>query len=53
MAIRTRIIHMNRIPAGKPQVSGRVLEEMRAMYRDDVALLSRLLERDINHWIDG
>lgn len=54
MAIRTRIIHWNRImPAAKPQVSDRVREEMRAMYRDDVALLSRLLGRDLKHWIDA
>ena len=53
MAIRTKIIHWNRIPAGKPQVSDRVREEMRTMYRDDVALLSRQLGRDLTHWIDA
>jgi hypothetical protein len=26
---------------------------MRDMYRDDVALLGRLLGRDLKHWIDG
>jgi hypothetical protein len=54
MAIRTKIIHWNRImPAARPQVSDRVRNEMRDMYRDDVALLSRLLRRDLSHWIDG
>ena len=53
MAVRTRIIHWNRIPAGKPKVSDRVRNEMREMYRDDVALLSRVVGRDLNHWIDG
>ncbi|MEA3078800.1 MAG: hypothetical protein QOF05_208, partial [Sphingomonadales bacterium] len=54
MAIRTRIIHWNRImPAAKPQVSDRVRDEMRAMYRDDVALLSRLLGRDLTQWMDA
>lgn len=53
MEIRTKIIHWNRIPAGKPQVSGRVRDEMRAMYRDDVELLSRLLGRDLTHWVDA
>src|SRR5260221_6551323 len=53
MAVRTRIIHLNRIQAGKPQVSDRVREAMRAMYRNDVALLSRFLGRDLNHWIDA
>ena len=53
MAIRTKIIHWNRIPAGKPQVSDRVREEMRTMYRDDVGLLSRQLGRDLTHWIDA
>ena len=53
MAVRTKIIHLNRIPADKPQVSDRVRKEMRAMYRDDVALLSRLLGRDLNHWINS
>lgn len=53
MEIRTKIIHWNRVPAGKPQVSGRVRDEMRAMYRDDVELLSRLLGRDLTHWVDA
>ena len=54
MAVRTRIIHWNRImPAAKPQVSDRVREEMRAMYRDDVDLLSQLLGRDLTHWLDA
>ena len=54
MAIRTRIIHWNRImPAPKPQVSDRVRGEMRDMYRDDVAHLSTLLGRDLSHWIDA
>jgi hypothetical protein len=51
MAVRTKIIHWNRIPAGKPQVTERVRDEMREMYRDDVALLGRLLGRDLNHWV--
>jgi hypothetical protein len=52
MEIRTKIIHWNRImPAPKPVVSDRVLDEMRAMYRDDNALLSRLLDRDLSHWL--
>ncbi|MES2326031.1 MAG: sulfotransferase [Pseudomonadota bacterium] len=54
MEIRTRIIHWNRImPAPKPQVSDRVRKEMRDMYREDVALLSRQLGRDLSHWIDA
>jgi len=53
MAVRTKIIHWNRIPAGKPVVSERVREEMRDMYRDDIAKLSKLLDRDLTHWIDG
>jgi hypothetical protein len=51
MAVRTRIIHWNRIPAGKPKVGERVLNEMREMYRDDVAHLSQLLGRDLSHWV--
>jgi hypothetical protein len=53
MEIRTRIIHWNRIPAGKPDVSERVRNEMREMYRDDIARLSSLLDRDFSHWIDA
>jgi hypothetical protein len=30
-----------------------VRDEMREMYRDDVRLLSRLLGRDLSHWLDG
>ncbi len=51
MEMRTRIIHWNRIPAAKPKVGTGVLAEMRDMFRKDVALLSRLLGRNFDHWL--
>ena len=53
LKIRGKIINWNKKPAKRPQVGERVLGEMRDMFRDDVALLSRLIGRDLNHWIEA
>jgi hypothetical protein len=51
MAIRGKIINWNKVPAKPPQIGKRVLGEMRDMFSTDVALLSRLLKRDLTHWL--
>jgi hypothetical protein len=53
MEIRGKIIQWNKVPAKRPQIGERVLGEMREMYRKDVALLSELIGRDLNHWLDA
>ena len=52
MEIRGKIIDWNKVPAKRPQISGRVLGEMRAMFRNDVGLLSQLIGRDLSHWVE-
>ena len=51
MEIRGRIIDWNKVPAKPPKIGARVLGEMRDMFKRDIALLSRLLDRDLNHWL--
>lgn len=53
MEIRGRIINWNKVPAKPPQIGARVLGEMRDMFSTDVALLSRLLKRDLTHWLQA
>lgn len=49
--LRTSIIDWNEIPAERRSIDPAVIDEMRAMYRDDVALLSRVVGRDLSHWM--
>lgn len=50
--LRSRIIDWNEIPAERPVVDPAVMDEMRALYADDVRLLSELLHRDLKGWLD-
>ncbi|HEX8838969.1 MAG TPA: hypothetical protein VF750_00710, partial [Sphingomicrobium sp.] len=52
MEVRGKIINWNKKPAQQPKIAPRVLHEMREMYRGDVQLLSRLVGRDLSHWLD-
>ena len=51
LLVREKIINWNKIPAKPPQVGDGVMREMRDMFGKDVALLSRLLDRDLTHWL--
>jgi hypothetical protein len=53
LGLRKRLLKWNEAPARKSELDAKLLGEMRDMYRDDVALLSKLVGRDLNHWIDG
>lgn len=48
---RKALLRWNRAPAPPVVVPVAVQEEMRAEFRDDVALLCRLLDRDLSHWL--
>jgi sulfotransferase family protein len=50
--IRSSIIDWNEIPAERATIDPAIVEEMRAMYRQDVALLSKVIDRDLHHWVD-
>ncbi|HEX8840246.1 MAG TPA: sulfotransferase [Sphingomicrobium sp.] len=52
MEVRGKIINWNKKPAQPVKIGPRVLHDMREMYRGDVQLLSRLVERDLSHWLD-
>jgi hypothetical protein len=50
--LRTRILDWNEIPVERPVIASTMIDKMRTMYRDDVAVLSTLLKRDLSHWMD-
>jgi hypothetical protein len=49
--LRKRLLAWNKAPAPRIVVPQPLKDEMRAMYRDDVAELSELLGRDLSHWL--
>jgi len=51
MKLRKRLLNWNKADAPKIELSEALKDEMRAMYRDDVAELSQLLGRDLSHWL--
>lgn len=51
--LRTAILDWNEIPAERRSVDASVIDEMRTMYREDVALLSKLVRRDLGHWLQS
>jgi hypothetical protein len=53
MEIRGKIIQWNKVPAKRPRIGERVLGEMREMFRNDIGLLSRLIGRDLSHWLEA
>ncbi|MGN6850285.1 MAG: sulfotransferase family protein [Sphingomicrobium sp.] len=53
LGLRKRLLNWNEAPARKPDIGGKLLGEMRDMYRDDIALLSQVTGRDLSHWIDN
>jgi hypothetical protein len=53
LSLRKKLLKWNRAPAPRPDIDDELLAEMKSMYRDDIALLSKVIGRDLNHWIDG
>jgi hypothetical protein len=53
LELRGKVINWNKRSAKAPQVGERVLAGMRDMFREDVALLSELTGRDLNHWVEA
>jgi hypothetical protein len=51
LSLRKRLLNWNKAEAPKVQLPPALKDEMRAMYRDDVAELSELLGRDLNYWL--
>jgi hypothetical protein len=53
LKLRKRLLEWNQAPARKPDIDAALLTDMKAKFRDDIALLSRVAGRDLGHWIDG
>ena len=53
LGVLERIRARNRRQTERPAPDPAFVAEMRESFRDDVALLSRLLDRDLGHWLDA
>jgi hypothetical protein len=51
MAARKVLLDWNRAPAPPVRLRPRFVEEIRKTLQDDVTMLSRLLGRDLSHWL--
>ena len=52
MRARAEVLEWNTIPAPPIRLSERLRCEIRETYQDDVALLGRLIGRNLDHWLD-
>lgn len=52
-AIRLRLLQWNKIPATREPLDPGVRQEIIDRLRDDVILLSRVIDRDLSHWLGG
>jgi hypothetical protein len=50
-ALKTAIVARNTVKERRPPLSPEFRAELVETFRDDVALLSRLLNRDLSHWV--
>ena len=53
MDARLALLRWNRTPAPKPIVSSELAREIRDTLRDDTLEFSRLIGRDLSHWLGG
>ena len=53
LAGRKRLLRWNKAPAPPIRLSAEMRREIRETLAEDVALLSRLLDRDLSHWLGG
>lgn len=53
MSTRTKLLHWNRAPAPKTRISPELAAEIRDSLRDDTLAFSRLIDRDLSHWLGG
>jgi hypothetical protein len=50
-AVKNTIMDLNTVRTRRPPLSSALRAELVETFRDDVALLSRLLQRDLSHWV--
>jgi hypothetical protein len=51
--IRKRLLNWNKVPAKRQPIDPRVRGEIIERLRDEVILLSKLIDRDLSHWLGG
>jgi len=51
--VRKRLLDWNKIPAKRQQLDPRIRSEIIDRLRDEVILLSRVIDRDLSHWLGG
>lgn len=52
-AVRRRLLDWNKVPAKREPLDPRVREEIISRLRDEVILLSQIIDRDLGHWLGG
>ena len=50
-AVKNKIVDLNTVRERRPQLSPAFRAELVAAFRDEIAELSRLLNRDLSHWV--
>lgn len=51
--VRKRLLEWNKVPVKRQPLDPRVRAEIIERLRDDVILLSKLIDRDLSHWLGG
>jgi len=51
--IRKRLLNWNKVKAKREQLDPRVRQEIIDRLRDEIILLSKVIERDLSHWLGG
>jgi hypothetical protein len=50
---RKRLLHWNKVPAKREPLDPKVRQQIIERLRDDVILLSKVIDRDLSHWLGG
>ena len=53
MSFIKRLTRLNKIPKSPDPLTPQLADILRETLRPDIGHLSRLLDRDLSHWIDG
>jgi hypothetical protein len=53
LRLRKRVLDWNQAPPRQHAIDDDLRLEMQSLFRDDVALLSQVVGRDLNHWVNG
>jgi len=53
MRLRSKLLDWNQKPAPREELPAELREEIRGLLRDDVLELSRLIDRNLDHWLGG